>query len=213
MAIRRNGSDVPTGKIGKTVTYMNKWGDLIQRSIGYKDGSKGGEFSNQQGTGLITNILKPMKEFIDIGFKNPPPDKHWSAYNYASSYNKINAVTGTYPDKKIDFEKFKVSKGNMPLPLNAKVKLVENTLHFSWDADLETEGNKEYDQVMLMAYFPESNKAIFLTGAAARVIQHEEIKLTKFIRPTVIEIYMAFVSNNRERMSDSVYLGQILREA
>jgi hypothetical protein len=212
MAIRRKGSDDFVGKSGRTVTYRNKWGDLIQRTIGVKEGSKGGEFGNQQGTALITYILKPLKSFIAVGFKNPPKDKHWDAYNYATSYNKINALQGTYPNREIDFNKFKVSKGDMPLPLNAKVELVNNLLQFTWDPDLQTDGNSEFDQVMLVAYMRESNKAICIMGGAMRTAKKDKIKLTKFTKPSVTETYIAFVSNNRERMSDSVYLGQIIRE-
>jgi len=49
-------------------------------------------------------------------------------------------------------------------------------------------------------------------GGAMRTAKKDKIKLTKFTKPSVIETYIAFVSNNRERMSDSVYLGQIIRE-
>lgn len=213
MAIQRNGSSDMTGKTGNTVTYKNKWGDTIQRTIGVKDGSKGGEFSNQQGTAIVTKVLKSMKNFLDIGFKNVPKGKRWYPYNYASSYNKINAVVGTYPDKEIDFSRFKVSKGDMALPLNGKVALVGNYLEFSWDADLESEGNQEYDQVMLLVYFRESNQSISLIGGAWRHLQKEKIKLTKFTKHSIIEVYMAFVSNDRNRVSDSVHLGQIIREA
>lgn len=202
----------PRGKIRNQVYYTNKWGQQIVRTIGIKEGSKGGEFANQDATALITNVLKPLKSFIDLGFQTPPVGKPWSAYNYASSYNKKNAIKGTYPDQEVDYEKLLLSIGDMPLPLNAKVTLRDGVLEFTWDADLETEGNFSRDQVMLSACFPESLKAINLLSGARRVAEKEIIKLPKYTRPQVIETYMAFISDDRKTLSDSVYVGQIIWE-
>jgi hypothetical protein len=198
------------GKIGAHVVYEDEWGRQIIRTIGVKNGSYGGELANQQGTALTTNVLKPIRQVVEIGFKNVPPGKFWSAYNYASSYTKINAVTGTYPNKSIDFTKLMIAKGGLPLPLDVKVKLEQNVLEFTWNADLEIEGNDPRDQVMLVAYFRDSRRAINLLSGARREAEKETIKLPRFTKRMVIETYLAFVSDDRERMSDSVYAGQVI---
>jgi hypothetical protein len=198
------------GRIGNIVYYTNKWGNTVARTIGVKTGSKGGEFANQTATALITYLLKPVKPFIRIGFQNIPPGKEWNYHNYASSVNKLNAIKGTYPDQEVDYEKVMFAKGEMPLPANAQAALKDNEIVFTWDADLETAGNYSRDQVMVLAFFPQSMKAMFLTSGARRVEEREVLALPRFTSSMVIETYLAFISDDRILVSDSVYTGQLV---
>ncbi|WP_442588442.1 DUF6266 family protein [Pedobacter sp. AW31-3R] len=198
------------GRIRNLVYYTNKWGTLVVRTIGIKNGSKGEEFANQDATALITKVLKPVQPIIKVGFQHPPAGKHWHYYNYASSYNKKNAIKGRYPNQEIDFEKLKFSIGDMPAPLNAQVVLNKNKLEFTWDADLESEGTLSRDQVMLVAYFPETMTASILLSGARRSEEKEVMTLPRFRKRRVIEVYIAFISDDRETVSDSVHIGQLV---
>jgi hypothetical protein len=189
------------GRIGNIVYYTNKWGNTVARTIGVKTGSKGGEFANQTATALITYLLKPVKPFIRIGFQNIPPFKEWNYHNYASSVNKLNAIKGTYPDQEVDYEKVMFAKGEMPLPANAQAALKDNEI---------VAGNYSRDQVMVLAFFPQRMKAMFLTSGARRVEEREVLALPRFTSSMVIETYLAFISDDRILVSDSVYTGQLV---
>lgn len=198
------------GRLGNIVYYKNKWGNMVARTIGVKTGSRGGELANQQGTALITELLKPVKQFIKIGFQDIPPGKEWNYHNYASSVNKLNAIKGKYPNQEVDYTKVVFAIGDMPLPVNAQVTLKDSVLEFTWDADLDREGNYSRDEVMLMAYFPESLKAIFLTSGARRGTEREVLPLPRFSKPMVVETYLAFIGDDRKTMSNTVYTGQLI---
>lgn len=198
------------GRLGNVVWYPDPFGRIICRTIGAKTSSKGGEFGNQKGTELITTLLKPMVDFVRVGFQNVPAGMPWYPYQHASSVNKKNAVKGVFPNQEIDYEKVKFSVGDMPLPINAKVTLKNNTLEFTWDADLETEGNFSRDQVMLVAYFPETHKAINVLSGARRTEEKETIKLPRFTKEVVLETYMSFIGDDRKTLSNSVYTGQVI---
>lgn len=211
MAILTNGINGPaTGRIGDLLFYLNKRGQLICRTIGVKTSSKGGELANQKGTALTTALLDSVKEFIKIGFQNIPPDKNWHYYNYATSVNKLNAIKGIYPNQEIDYQKVMFSIGDLPLPKNPKVTLNNSVIDFTWDADMETAGTDRRDQVMLVAYFPESMRSICLASGARRTEETEKLKLPLFTKKAVIETYISFIGDDRKTLSNTVYAGQLI---
>lgn len=94
--------------------------------------------------------------------------------------------------------------------MNAEVKLADKKLQFSWAPDLENEENDPSDQVMLIAYFPQTFLALTVKNGSPRTAGKHDIRLPSFKKAMVIETYMAFISEDRERVSDSIYLGQLI---
>lgn len=211
MAILPNGINGPfIGRIGNTVGYLDKYGTNIIRGIGEKTSSKGKEFDNQQQTALVTGLLKPVKEFIKVGFRNAPAEKRWDYYSFATSVNKPGAIKGIYPDQEIDYEKVLFSLGNIPPPKNPAVVLNNSILEFSWTSDMDAEGTEADDQIMLIAYFPESMRALQQLSGARRIEQKQTLRLPVFTKETVIMTYMSFISDDRKKLSNSVFTGQVI---
>lgn len=199
------------GKIGNMVFYKLN-GKIVGRSIG-----KVGKFSTKQmevqmRTKLITPFLSPILEFIKLGFKNTPKPDHWNYYSQATFVNKPGAIKGIYPNLEIDYAKVILSMGPIPIPEKASVKFENNNLLFNWDPALDTIGAESRDQVMLLAYFPEKLKAVFLLSGARRSAASELLKLPSFREKTKIETFMAFTNEDRSSTSDSVYTGQLILE-
>jgi len=199
------------GKIGGTVTYDTKLGYSVTRGIGLRTAPfTTPELENQKGTSLVTMFLKPVMEVIRIGFKNIPPGKPWHPYNYASSVLKLNAVKVNGAVKKIDYAKVVFSIGSIPEPKNPTVKLLDNRLHFGWEADLDTDGTNSNDRVMIVAYFPQILKALYLLNGAKRTEEKEILPLTDFSENTVIETYIFYVSMDGKMLSNTSYTGQVI---
>jgi hypothetical protein len=197
----------------KEITYVTKVGYTVNRRVGVREAPfTTPELINQQGTGLITEFLRPVISVIRIGFQNIPEGKHWTAYNHASSVLKLTALKGTYPNKKVDFEKVKFTVGNIPQPKNVQVKLDGDQLKFSWDADLEAEGADDNDRIIIVAYFPETLQSLDIINGAKRTEEHEILPLPGFTDTTIIETYISFVNRDTTDVSDSVYSGQIIIE-
>lgn len=198
------------GKVGEMVVYTTKTGYTVARSVGVRTAPfTGPELANQSGTALVTRFLKSLLPAIRLGFQNTPAGKHWTAYNYASSVIKINALKGTHPNRQIDYKKVILSVGDIPKPKNVKVQLSANQLDFTWDADMDTQGALASDRAMIVVFFPELMRGLTMLTGALRTEGKERFPLAGFTDETVMEIYISYIGANQKTVSDSVYAGQI----
>ena len=199
----------PVGRWGDYVTYY-RLGKLTTRRVSKPTKFTDAQLSNQMGTALITFLLGPVQDFVKVSMKNSPKDPGWSAYNLASSVNKLGAITGSYPNKAVDFKKVILSIGDIPAPLNPKVSLTDNKISFTWEADLDTEGCDENDQIMCVAYLPETLQAFKIFHGAYRTEERQIVPLPAYSGKMAIETYLCFTSADRERVSNSVYTGPLV---
>jgi hypothetical protein len=146
-----NGSNEgPTGRSGNRVTYM-RLGKLVTRLIGLRiDKPTVPVLRSRQVTALITAFLKPVKEFLTIGFELEGKLTLQTYYTIASSYNRLNAISGSYPDQQIDFTKVLFSQGKMPLTRNILVNRVEKGLTFKWDASFTLKAGRVFLTVFML---------------------------------------------------------------
>ncbi|KIO76693.1 hypothetical protein TH53_13535 [Pedobacter lusitanus] len=198
------------GRVGNTVTYMLN-GKLVKRTIGLRtDKPTVPVLQSRQVTALITAFLKPVKEFITIGFELAGRVNLKNYYNIASSYNRVNAISGIYPEQQIDFAKVLFSQGQMPLTPNVFVSRTENGLTFNWDVNFTAAGIKGNDQVMLMAYDPKRRGTVFQLNAGRRNEGIAHLSMRKRKKPLLLETYISFISENRKCVSNSIYTGQVI---
>jgi len=210
MGILYNGiNGAITGKLGGMNTYVDKFGRQIIKTNGKKSYVTKAEKGNQQGTALISEFLNSVKDIIKIGFQNIPAGKKWHYYNHATSVNKKQAIKSIYPTKEIDYEKVMFSAGDIPVPKKPIVTLNNSMLEFTWEADLDTEGTDGRDQIMLIAYFPQNLKSIKLLSGARRTEEKERLQLPLYTKDMVIETYISYLSDDRKKLSDTIYTGQI----
>jgi hypothetical protein len=210
MATKKNGPlGTLVGKTGGYVTYY-RMGQLVTRSIGVVTHWSDAQKSVQMGTSLITYLLESLQDFTKIGFKNTPKPRTWSAYNMATSVNKLGALGGEYPNRYINIQDVVLAKGSIPAPVGATVRMVENSIAFNWEPDLAIDGADKSDQVMCLAYFPDINRSIMELNGSKRGVGEHILVLPSFSETMVIETFMCFVSADKEESSDSVYGGQLV---
>ncbi|CAM4170481.1 hypothetical protein SAMN06265348_105369 [Pedobacter westerhofensis] len=197
-----------TGRIGNMVFYKLN-GKIVGRTIGIVETYSEKQEEVRMRTQLISPFLTPLKDFIRVGFRNTPKPQDWDFYSVATSVNKPGAIKGIYPNLEINYKKVILSLGSVPSPKNPKVILNDNILEFSWEPDLDAGGADLLDQVMLVAYFPQTLKAVFITSGARRTAGTEKLKLPSFNEKTVIETYISFITDDRTDVSNSVYTGRL----
>lgn len=210
MASSKKKNDGFIGRTGNTVVYLLN-GKLVKREIGVitrkpTDLQLGGRMI----TGIIAEFMSRVKEFINVGFKPEAKIAGKSEYNIASSYNRLNAISGSYPDCAIDYSKVLLSKGSKPLTQNVSVKKIEEGLQFTWDPAVSDSGRRWTDQVMMMAYIPEMKEAVFIINGARRTAGMDILILPKFNETVTVETYISFIAANHKSVSDSIYTGQVL---
>lgn len=210
MAILKNGIlGAANGKISNLVTYtLND--QEIMRSIGVnKKAPTVNQLNNKLQMKVIMRFLNNMDTLLQTGFNPKARGTTKNYHNLAIAYNKPNALKGFYPEVEIDYSKIIISVGDLPQAVNPVVEFVAAGLKFSWDAEGYTWPYNQ-DQVMLMAYAPAKNEYVYLSSGARRAEGKEVLEITPSMRNQVLEVYISFVSDDRQNAADSLYLGQVI---
>jgi hypothetical protein len=201
-----------TGVLGPVDSYILR-GQYIVRSRRQKSNKplsqKQQAFLGRMKT--VTNFLHPqLTEVINIGFAYAATGKIQTANNLASSYLYKNAISGEYPDYQIDYPNVRFTEGPISTQgINATVVIEENQLRFSWTPDLTYARNN--DHVILVAYAPSLNEAVYTLCGAKRKEGTDILKLPDATwKGIAIETYIAFKAENSMLCSNSIYLGQII---
>jgi hypothetical protein len=205
------------GKVGALVGYIRR-GAFVVRALphpSHKPATEKQLISRKQFS-MAMQFVKPINKFVNFSFHPETKGTTRIPQNAATSHLRKLAIQGDYPDYWIDFSKVIVSKGDLPLPLRPSVELSDRTLTFKWENDPETCYKRNDDQVLLMAYFPDIKHANFVVGGARRTAGMDILQIYPTLNgipgdgeATAIETYIAFISNDRQQVSDSIYLGRL----
>jgi hypothetical protein len=197
------------GKIGGAVVYQSK-GQWVKRSIGIITKPPTiAQLACREKMRLVSACLKPVKDLLAIGYELSQHASGMAAYNLACRYNLTHAITGEYPELRIDYAKVLFAEGSMPVVTGCKAEVSDNGIRFSWDKTEDSKLTRWNDQLMLIAYLPDEQDAKYLICAAARKDGEAFLPLPKYKTPVVLETYLAFVSANKKLTSNSVYTGQL----
>lgn len=199
----------PNGKIGNIVHYMLK-GQCISRIVGPASKRRSTkQKANQQAMSVLMDALRPALGFINVGFDLAARDTVWNPHNLAVSYNKKHAVTGEYPNLKVDYSKLRFSTGTAPLANQLRVEKEGTGIRISWNPESEP-GDRSYmdDTVMLLVLYPEKNKAQYLLNTAQRRTGNCFFELDQSGGKQV-EVYICFKSPDGKAISETGYVGNL----
>jgi hypothetical protein len=207
--MKRRKKRIPglTGRKGNVVSYMLN-GEYVERTIGVitKAPTKL-QLIGRSKMAIANDLLKPVREFIEIGFSMQKKDPFDNCHNLAKSHIMLRAIGGEYPHLEVDFSKVLFSEGNIPPNPEAQVRVVENGLEFCWDQELMIRGMSANDQVMMLAYCPEKESAFYQIAGSRRDTGKDFLEVAAYNQPVTLEVYLCFVAANRKSISNSVYIG------
>ncbi len=197
------------GKVGQTVFYTLN-GENVMRSAGKKRTKLSpAQLLNCSKMSLIVDFFATFKPFLKAGFSSAARGTNQNYYNLATAYNKRNAIQMPDGVPTMDYEAVLLSHGDAPVPQNPSVDATEKGLKFEWDYDEDQNWDSRNDQVMMIAYFPEQNESTFLVNGAKRSARQDILELHPVYRSQPMETYMAFISDDRQSVSTSLYMGRI----
>lgn len=210
MGILKHGPfGMTTGKIQNMVSYdLN--GKNVFRRIG-KTNKKPTlkQLIVRQRMATVIKFLKHLGPLIEFGFRAQALAERKSAHNMATSYLTKNATTGEYPEILMDYSKAVISQGELMQPIDPEVELLDGKLRFSWQNQPYLQYTNKKDQVMMLAYFPDSHDISADVYGALRTAGEDFLPVDNKLQQARMEVYMAFVSSDRETASDTIYLGTI----
>lgn len=204
MAVSPYGPHGPViGKIGNLVSYILN-GQVVTRTIGHKSNKHSkDQLANYQSMAVTMNLLSPMLPFINSSFEIEARGTVKNQHNLATSYNKKQALTGEYPNIKVDYSKVVLSYGDLPIAENLKMVKTDTGLQFSWD----TEDGLAHDMVMILVCHPHRAQVTSSINACRRDAGTYFAKLSEEDLDQQLEAYICFKSANGKQISNSVYLG------
>ena len=198
----------PNGKMGNIVFYRLK-DKMISRAIGkFRGKPSRKQLANRQAMRATMDLLKPMQSFTKQGFEQAARGTDWNAFNIATSLNKKNALKGEYPNINVDYTKVVLSAGTLSVATDLKLSKTEGGLLLEWNPEYTIE-NRD-DLVMVAVYHSSVQTGTMFLNAGKRdqgscFLPIDEQNLLD----APIEAYLCFKSADGERISDSVYLGNI----
>ncbi|MFB5946523.1 DUF6266 family protein [Albibacterium profundi] len=212
MAIYEEGVLGPfEGRVGNVIGY--RWrGKFVMRSrpkSKRRGQSTEKQLASRARLRLMQAYLQERVDFIRKGFSLAPELSKMSAFNAAMSYNLKNSISGEYPDYQVDFSKVVFSRGELVLPKDIHMSQEGDRLRVSWSTEIEEDASSN-DQAMIMlsgVEDPTGNHSANSRGAGSDAIDIGRLK-----PGTELFVHIAFISDDRQRVSDSKYLGSIIVE-
>jgi hypothetical protein len=100
---------------------------------------------------LASQIIKPMLQFLRVTYANVFGSM--ASCDKAFSYNMKNAITGNFPNCKIDFEAVQVSRGQLYNSHTADSYNSSGKIYFNW-RNLKVNNASDNDISVLVAFCP-----------------------------------------------------------
>jgi hypothetical protein len=198
-----------TGKLSNLV-WFSRYGQGYVRTKGLRTAPlSAAQKTNCRDMALLMDFFKNMKPFLKAGFGHLAAGSTLNYHNLATACNKTQAIEQVDGQSRIVFEAVVLSDGTALKPQDPTVLLSNNGLEFTWAYDEVTDWRSRTDQVLLMAYFPESNEAVYTTSGAKRSEMREFLVLPSSLKAKTMEVYIAFQNDERTDASRSLYLGKL----
>jgi hypothetical protein len=231
MARMKHGPYGPiVGKLGNTVGYI-RLGEACVRTLTPPNKNK--IFTQNQIAAfdkmrVLMEFVSSVNSFTNTSFKLAVKGTNKIAQNAAVSLNIKTAIKGVYPNLELDYSKIIVSKGDLDsaqhpviskiveAPIDKKALDTNVSIKFQWDIDPTWDNDLKRDQVMLLAYLPDNKTAFYKLSGSRRSEGEDTLQGCiaiknhgNTIKDRFIETYIAFISDDRESISDSIYTGRI----
>jgi len=217
MARAKNGFTGPlSGKVGNLVACTWKGIPYVRsRPAIVKHPNSPSQMAQQMRMKKTMEFLHPLKEFIRLGFGAYTENK--SAFNVALSYNMKNALTGEYPDIKIDNSKALVSMGTLPGASQTTVSTDEpGKIKIEWNPQSDEPNAHSYDQGIIVIYNTSIPEVYYTIEATKRDTGIAIINLPDKYQSHELQCYLIFArkelllgSLSEKNISNSCYCGKI----
>jgi RimJ/RimL family protein N-acetyltransferase len=197
------------GRIGNLVGYTLK-GKYIIRKIGRSSKPlTPGRKANCQKMTLVNEILSPSLPAIQVGYRLAVAGTDKNEYNEAVSYNKKNALQGTYPNTSLDYTKVLLSMGTLPVAIHPTISQTDDKITFNWEVTADQTYQYANDRAMLVVYFPDLKVSHCDLIGSRRIEGAHTLNIDPGYVNERMEAYISFVKDNGREVSNSTYAGAL----
>jgi hypothetical protein len=195
-----------SGKVGRLVSYNLNGQNVIRKNRVKESPANKPQLASRQRMKMVNVFLKPIKGFINLGYLFAAHRTIWNQYNLATSNILLNAMSGEFPNIRIDYSKVLVSKGDLKTAVSPNAILNEGSLSVNWIYDEAKDYDNRNDRAMILIYFNDEIDPIFILSGSLRSEQIQLIKFDHQLNTIPLNIYLSFFAEDRMSVSDSTYL-------
>lgn len=197
-----------SGKVGDVV--ISEWNDIpVVRSTPKRRRKRfsAAQQAQQIRMAQIARFAAPIKKVLAIGFKGQAVKM--SGYNAAVKDILRHAITGEYPNLRVNFSKVQISQGRFLNEANASATLQDGKIVFTWTYetadDQSIAGN---DKAILVVYCDARGNALYTLNGPERAAQTGSIAVGRY-EGYEVHTWLAFVSADGQTTSCSSYTGKL----
>ena len=191
-------------------TITRKGDDLIRVKSKRAYTSKTEKQLNQRSKfSLVTKFMKPLNRLLKIGLKLVVGDL-MSPYNYGSRNALKKAITGTYPDYKLDYSKVIISEGELGQVKKTGFELAADNVTFSWEDD-SVGTSHPTDKTVLLIYNENNHQLNYSVGVTTRVTKGGVLPLPNGEIGDNVLFFLFFQSSTEpDIVSTSQFVGSVI---
>lgn len=197
-----------SGKVGNLIFYNLNGTDCVRTSGTRHAPLTAGERLNLSKITLLMGVFKRIKPFLKMGFGPAASGTNQNYHNVATAYNRRQAIRIVSDKAEIDYPKLVLSIGDAAPPRDLAIALSPGALTFSWAFDQLKDWTSRSDQVMMMALFPDDDCAIYEQAGAKSSAGKDVLQLPTNYHLRHMEVYISFISSDRQTICRSIYLGR-----
>lgn len=196
-----------SGKVGPVVGARHRGQDTIRSKPPKNRTNKSPKQLIQQAKfGLAVEFVRHLAGLFEITYKQRSGIT--TPRNEAVSDIVAGAITGEYPDFKIDYPNVMISSGSLQ-SVPGTVAGAAGKITWTWVPNVDVNGAQANDQSVIVAYCPERKQAIYKINASTRADGTAVLDVLPFVGLTVVT-YLGFTSLNQSKISDSVFTGELI---
>lgn len=206
MAIIDNLFESGQGKLGNLVFYkVGGSGRVRTRAANFRDRKSPKQLAQRQRMQVMNGFLRPFSDLIRISFSGEAVGR--SALQAAQSYNMRNALAGEYPDIYVEKSQALLSRGQLPLPVSAKIAAQPEGLLIEWENGEEAAGPRSTDTLVVMALSAETGSIDYRFTEARRSDARYAWNIALPGGTDALpDVWIAFRNRQETEMSDSMFV-------
>ncbi|WP_316820846.1 DUF6266 family protein [Pedobacter gandavensis] len=201
------------GKVGNNVgRYVNGENIITVKPHKSNKPPTANQLNHQELFGKINSIVVHWAEQISQGFGRL--NSKQTARQLAVEYNFERAITGTSPNREIDYSKFMFSRGSLPGAQQLKViNSLDDSyyLTFTWTKDVNDKEAGDTDFINFMVHCPATGRNTGLTKVVKRSALTWELAIPYSFAGEELECYVNFTTADGKKVSDSQHAGTLLK--
>lgn len=186
------------GSSWKNVSYMRALAISVNNPRTPKQQTQRGKFA------LCMSFLSAVTPYLRTSYRSFAQGR--SAFNAAMSYLLRNAITGSFPDLRVDYNRALVARGNLMPVFDATATLTGDKIGFTWKDNSGMGDALPTDLAMPLVYNKVKGEAIYNLAAGTRKDVKAQIDLPAGWADDALAVYLAFCNENGTRVANSICL-------